>query len=279
MTEGLGRTAIATQVAARQEGGWRRTLHDVWIITQRNLLLDLRNPAVMVGSTAFPVSLMVIFTASFARVVVPEGSYGDYAQFLVPLSAVQGLLFSAVSVGTALFYDLRSGMDNRLRAMPIARAAALAGRILSGAGRLLVQTMLIVLVGHLLGFRFQAGIGAAIAFLLLPVIFAASFAWVAVWIAVRAQAAESVQVAITPWLLPLTFLSIGYVPLESFPDWLQGFVAINPVSSVTQALRGLSAGAPNPVPYALTVLIWSLGVSLIFGTLAVRAYQTRSTAR
>jgi ABC-2 type transport system permease protein len=264
----------AEQVAALQEGGLRRTLHDIGVVTQRNLLLDLRNPAVIVGATAFPVSLMVIFTASFAQVVMPGARYADYAQFLVPLSVVQGLLFSCISIGTALFYDLRNGMDARLRALPIARSTALAARILSGAGRLLTQVIIITLVGHLLGFRFQVGIGGAIAFLLLPVVFTSAFAWVAVFFAVRANAPESIQVSMTPWLLPLTFLSIGYVPKESFPDWLQGFVAVNPVSSVAQALRGLSAGG-DIWNHVLATLLWSLGITGIFGVLAVRAYRQR----
>ncbi|MEO1125544.1 MAG: ABC transporter permease [Cyanobacteria bacterium J06635_15] len=264
----------AERVAARQEGGLGRTLHDIWVVTQRNLLLDARSPAVIVGATAFPVSLMVIFTASFARVVLPEGSYAEYAQFLVPLSVVQGLLFSTVSVGTALYYDLKSGMDTRLRAMPIARSAALAARILGGAGRLLAQVIIIVLIGHLLGFRFQTGGLGAIAFLLLAVIFTSSFAWIAVFIAVRAGSAESIQVSMTPWLLPMTFLSVGYVPKEGFPDWLQGFVAINPVSSAAQALRGLASGG-EVVSHALATLLWSGAITAVFSSLAIRAYQRR----
>lgn len=262
-------------VATRREGGIARTLNDIALITQRNLLLDIRNPAVIVGATGFPVFLMLIFTASFARVVIPQGGYSDYAQFLVPLSIVQGLLFSTTSIGTALYNDLDSGMDTRLRTLPIARSALLAGRILGGAGRLLAQVIIITIVGYFIGFRFQTGIFSIIAFLLLPVIFASAFSWIAVFFAVKAKAAESVQVSMTPWLLPLTFLSIGLVPKESFPDWLQGFVAINPVSTAAQALRGLATGG-SAAGFVLQTLLWSAVITAIFSTLAIRAYQRRS---
>lgn len=262
-------------VAARREGGLKRTLHDVSILTQRNLLLDIRNPAVIVGATAFPIFLMVVFTAGFAKVVTPDGNYANYAQFLVPLSVLQGLLFSTVSMGVALYNDLDRGMDTRLRTMPIARATVLASRILGGFGRLLAQVIAIVLVGHLLGFRFQGGFLGMLGFLVLPPIFASSFAWIAMLIAVKAQAPESVQISMNPWLLPLTFLSIGYVPLEGFPEWLQGFVALNPVSSAAQALRGLATGNIE-VGYILITLAWSVAITILFSTLAIRAYQHRS---
>ncbi|WP_250123152.1 ABC transporter permease [Chroococcidiopsis sp. CCMEE 29] len=266
----------AELVATRQEGGIVRTLGDIALVAQRNLLLDLRNPAVLVGGTAFPVFLLLIFTASFAKVVIPEGNYANYAQFIVPLSTVQGLLFSTVSIGTTLYNDLESGMDRRLRTLPIARSAVLAGRILGGAGRLLVQVVIITLVGYSVGFRFQTGFLSIITFLLLPVVFASSFAWIAALIALKAKAVESVQVGITPWLLPLTFLSIGYVPKEGFPEWLQGFVAINPVSSAAQALRGLAAGGPV-AGFVAATLLWSAALTVVFGTLATRAYQRRSS--
>lgn len=265
----------AELVKTRQEGGIFRTLHDVFLITQRNLISDLRNPAVIIGATAFPVFLLLIFTAGFSRVVMPAGSYANYAQFILPLNVVQGLLFSTVSTGTALFNDLESGFDTRLRTMPIARSAVLAGRILGGAGRLLIQVIILVLVGHVIGFRFQTGFANMLAFFLLAVIFTSSFSWIAVFFATKAKSAESAQVAMTPWLLPLTFLSIGYVPKEAFPGWLQGFVAVNPVSAVAQALRGLASGGIT-TPFVLQTLVWSLAISLVFSILATRAYQHRT---
>ncbi|AFY33169.1 ABC transporter permease [Calothrix sp. PCC 7507] len=268
----LPRPTAAQLVSTHQEGDFIRTLGEITLIARRNLLLDWRNPSVIVGATGFPVFLLLIFTASFAKVVMPNGTYADYAQFLVPLTIVQGLLFSTIDTGTALYNDLNSGMDTRLRTLPIARSAVLAGRIFSSAGRLLIQVVIITLVGYLLGFRFQTSYLAIVPFLILPVIFTSSFAWLAVFFAVKFKTPESVQAAMIPWLLPLTFLSIGYVPQESFPDWLQGFVELNPVSVVAQALRGLSTGG-SVAGSAIATLLWSFALTLVFSTLATRAYS------
>jgi ABC-2 type transport system permease protein len=264
----------AQLVAVRQEGNFFHTLTEITIIASRNLILDLRNPAIIIGATAFPVFLLIVFTASFAKVVIPDGSYADYAQFLVPLSIIQGLLFSVINTGNSLYQDLTSGMDNRLRTMPIARSALLAGRIFSSAGRLFIQVGITTIVGYLLGFRFQTHFLAILTFFILPVVFAMSFAWLAVFIAVKVKSAESIQAAILPWLLPLTFLSIGYVPKEGFPNWIQGFVEINPVSSAAQALRGLSSGGLVVIP-VISTLLWSLVLTAVFSTLAIRSYHSR----
>jgi daunorubicin resistance protein C len=261
-------------IATRREDRWIRTLTDIAILTKRNLLLDLRNPEIIVSSALFPVFLLFVFTTSFAKVVFPTGTYADYAQFLVPLSVVQGLLFSCVNSGTTLYHDLTTNLDTRLRTLPIARSAVLAGRIAADAVRFLIQTLIIVAVGYEFGFRLQAGLLASLIFLILPVLFTTSFAWIALLIALKVKTTESIQALMFPWLLPLTFLSIGYVPKEGFPDWLQGFVAANPVSIVTQALRQLVLNRIE-IGLVLNVLLWSGALTLIFCPLAIRVYQRR----
>jgi ABC-2 type transport system permease protein len=266
--------AIAAMVAARREGGWVRSLQDIATVARRNLLLDIRNPAEILVSTAFPVSLLLVFTASFAQVVAPGESYSSYAQFLLPFTLIQGLIFNTVNIGNVFYEDLESGRDVRLRAMPIARLSAVGGRLLSSAGRLLFQISGIVLAGHLVGFRFYGGVLSTLGFFLLPIIFVLSIALVALYIAVGAKSAEAITAVMNPWILPLTFMSIGYVPKEGFPDWALGFVTRNPVSIISEAMRALAAG--EPAIRAVTVtLLWSLALIITFGPLTLRAYKRR----
>ncbi len=270
----LDSQAIAAMVAARREGGWMRSLQDMLIIARRNLLLDLRSPAEILVSTAFPVSLLLVFTASFAQIVAPGESYSSYAQFLLPFTLVQGLIFNTVNIGSTFYEDLDSGRDVRLRAMPIARLAAIGGRLLASAGRLLFQISGIVLAGHLVGFRFYGGPIGILGFFLLPVVFVLAIALVALYIAVGAKSSETITAVMNPWILPFTFLSIGYVPKEGFPDWALGFVTHNPVSVISEAMRALAAGEPAAKPVVIT-LLWSLALIITFGPLTLRAYKRR----
>ena len=231
-------------VAARKEGGLKRTLHDTAIVAWRNTLIEIRNPASILVSTVFAISLLFVFTASFARVVSPDAGFSGYAQFLLPFVTVQSLLFNTVNISNLFYEDLDNGMDIRLRAMPIARFAAVGGRLLASAGRLLFQIVGIVLAGCLIGFRFQGNLLDLLGFLLLPVIFTLSISLFGFYIAIGAKSAEAVAAALNPWILPLTFMSIGYVPKEGFPDWAQGIVTYNPVSIVSEAMRSLSKATP-----------------------------------
>ncbi|MGD1898480.1 MAG: ABC transporter permease [Phormidesmis sp.] len=265
---------IAAMVAARREGGLQRTLHDIVVVAWRNMLIDFRNPASLVVSALFSTSLLFVFTASFAQVVTPGEGFSGYAQFLLPLASVQGLMFNTVDIGVFFYNDLENGMDIRLRAMPIARLSAIGGRLLSSGARLLIQVATIVLAGHLIGFRFQGGLLGAIGFFLLPVVFTLSLALIGFYIAVGAKSAETVSAVLNPWILPFTFLSVGYVPIEGFPDWAQPIVTRNPVSILSEAMRSLASGEPA-LQNVIIILLCSLALCLLFGTLTVRAYQRR----
>ncbi|MGB7085896.1 MAG: ABC transporter permease [Phormidesmis sp.] len=266
--------AVAAMVAARREGGLGRTLHDISIVAWRNILLEVRSPASLLVSTAFTVSLLCVFTASFAQVVAPGESYSRYAQFLLPFTTVQGLLFNTVNISNFFYTDLENGMDIRLRAMPIARLSAVGGRLISSGARLLFQVVGIVLAGYLLGFRFQGGLWETLGFFLLPVVFTLSVALIGFYVAVGAKSSEAVSAVMNPWILPLTFLSIGYVPKEGFPDWAQGIVSHNPVSVLSEAMRALANGEQALWPIVIT-LGWSLVLMITFGWLTLRSYQQR----
>ena len=152
----------------------------------------VRTPAAIVAAVFMPLVLMVVMTAGFAKVVNPSGSYQDYINQVLPLFVVMGVAFSAVTTGVAAHRDLHSGMENRLRTLPIAPAAPLAGRIIGDASRNLITLVVLGLAGAAIGFRFHAGIGGALGAVALALLVGSAFAWLAVAAALRASSAESV---------------------------------------------------------------------------------------
>lgn len=266
--------AIAEMIRRRREGGPTRTVADIGHITARNLRIAGRTPGVVIGGTGFPIFMLLVFTASVGRVVDVGGDFSDYAQFLTPGMVMLGLLFASLHSGIAMVRDLQTGMLDRLRAMPIGRTSVLAGRILADGIIAAVQALLILAVGFGLGFRFQQELLAAVPFVVLPVVFASVWGWLAMAVAIRAGSAEVIQTAIAPFFLPLSFLSLVYIPESGFQTWAQPLVRANPLSHVIEAMRGLATGS-NLSDHVVATLIWSGLLGFAFAAIALWALRDR----
>lgn len=260
-------TAAAAAMPARPA-----ILDDTLVMAGRSIRVVSRTPAAVLSATFMPIILLLVMTASFSKVVLPGGSYGDYVNHVLPLFAVMGMIFSSVTTGVAAHRDLHSGMDNRLRTLPVASSAPLVGRIVGDATRNLLTLVVLGGVGVALGFRFRAGMVPALSTVGLALVFGFAFACIAVAVAARASSAEAMVSALNGLLLVLSFLSNGFVDTDDLPGWAQPVATLNPVSSVVDAMRALTQGGATTGP-VLEALAWSIGLSAVFGSLAVVAYR------
>jgi ABC transporter DrrB family efflux protein len=211
-------------------------------------------------------------TLGFAEVVMPGRSYTDYVNYSLPLFVVMGVVFAGLGTAVATYHDLHSGMDARLRTLPMARSAPLLGRVAADAVRNLATAVLVAAAGFALGFRFEAGAGRAVAFFVVPVVFGFAIAWFMVAVAILSSSAETAISVINALLLVLSFLSSGFVPVGELASWAQPLAEVNPLSSVIDAMRALAHGGALAEPL-LRTLAWTVGLTAVFGTLAVRGYR------
>ncbi|MFY1632863.1 ABC transporter permease [Solwaraspora sp. WMMB335] len=252
-------------------------LHDSLVMTGRTLRVTLRYPAVLFIAIVFPVILLLLLTASFATIVLPGQSYSAYVDFSLPLFAVMGVLFSTLGTAAAMLNDLQAGFDARLRTMPISASAPLIGRIAADAVRNLITLVLVVAVGTVVGFRFTTDPASIAGFFLLPLVFAVGIVWLVLAAAVRARSAESVTAGLNAAFLVASFLSTGMVPLADLPSWAQPIAAANPLSLLVDAMRVLAHGGELARPLLGTVA-WAVGLTVVFGPLAVLGYRHRRSA-
>ena len=236
----------------------------------RNLRVLSRSPVTVVQSVAFPTLLLLVLLAAFGRVV--GGSIDAYAARIVPLLVISGGAFGAMGTGIAVYTDRTAGMIDRLRSMPVARPAYLTGAIVADAGRALVAAVVLATVGHAFGFRFDAGVLAAVGFFATAVAFGTIWAWMAVRLGLTAQTPESVGSTMNGPILMLFFLSTGFVPVEGFPGYLQPIVRANPMSTAVATLQGLSAGGPVLTPFLQTIA-WVAGLTVVLAPSAIRRYS------
>ncbi|CAA9504719.1 MAG: Efflux ABC transporter, permease protein [uncultured Solirubrobacteraceae bacterium] len=248
---------------------------DTFVIAQRNLRRIPRAPDLLISFTVQPIMFILLFAYVFGGAIETPG-YDDYIDFLMPGIVVQAISFGGFVTAIGLSSDLEKGLIDRFRSLPMSRAAVLAGRTLADVATNLLQLTVLVVVGLLIGFTFDANVLEIVAGFALMLLFGYAFSWVFAWCALVASSGESAQAIGFILIFPLSFASSAFVPVESMPDWLQVFAEINPFTTLTDALRALWVGAPAGDDVWLAVL-WCVGLTAVFATLSVARYRRAVT--
>ena len=252
----------------------RWSVSDTLTITRRNLLVWLRVPAYIVFTVIQPVIFVLMFRYVFGGAIQIPGNV-SYVNFLIPGIIAQTAAFATFGTAIALAQELQKGVIDRLRSMPMARSAVLAGRLTADTIRMTVTILIVLGVGYLVGFSFQNGLWPAVGMIVLSIVFGVAICCIAAYTGLAIGDEESVQAFGLIWLFPLTFLSSAFVPIETMPGWLQAFANNQPVTYVVNTMRGLALGGPIWVSFWKSAL-WLIGIFVVFAPLAVRAYKRAS---
>jgi ABC transporter DrrB family efflux protein len=247
------------------------TLSDTAVIAKRNLLRIPRQPDLWSSFTIQPVIFVLLFVYVFGGAIQTPG-YPDYVDFLMPGIIVQTMSFGGFVTAIGLSDDLRKGLIDRFRSLPMARSAVLAGRTLADVGTNSVSLIVMVVVGLLVGFNFSSSPLEVVAGFALLLLFGYAFSWIFAFVALVSSSAEGAQTLGFLLIFPLTFASSAFVPPESMPSWLEAFANANPISTVVDATRALFVNAPAGNDVWAAVL-WCLGLIAVFSTLSVQRYR------
>jgi ABC transporter DrrB family efflux protein len=206
---------------------------------------------------------------------------------LIPGIAVQTAIFTAGNSGFALAEDRGKGFIDRLRSLPMARSAVLAGRVSADTLSNAVGLFIIIAVGVAVGFRPESIPGLLLGVLLL-LGFALATCFIFALVGMYASNVQTVNAATFPVIFPLTFASSAFVPTSTMPSWLRAFADHQPVTIVINAVRALTIGnvssaqreqlfaGQSTSSLVIQSLLWALGIGLVFGSLAVRRYNSTS---
>jgi ABC-2 type transport system permease protein/oleandomycin transport system permease protein len=198
---------------------------------------------------------------------------GHYVDFLMPGVFAQTVTFGAMNTAVGLATDLKGGLIERFRSLPMARSGVLAGRTLADAARNVFVVALMIAVGFAVGFRVGTNVFGLLAAAALLVFFGYAMSWSFAAIGLAVGDPETAQAAAFPLLAPLVFASSAFVPVASMPGWLQIFVRHQPVSVVVDACRHLMVGGHGSPLAAMT---WTVGLLVVLVPLAVRKYRRAS---
>lgn len=250
---------------------------DTWAITYRNLLRYIRLPQLIFFSLIQPIIFITLFNFVFGGALSNAGAafHGKYINYLLPGIMVQVTLFGGLQTGVGLARDINSGIIDRFRSLPMSRAAVLAGRTLADLIRNAVVVVIMLALGFAYGFRFNNGFDGAIYMIITLLIFGFAFSWFAAFLGMVIKDEETAQLAGFVFVFPLVFASAAFVPVSSMASWLQHFANNQPITFAATAARSYAFGAPMSGAI-WKLLIWSLGIMLIFIPLSIYAYRRQT---
>lgn len=202
------------------------------------------------------------------RDVIATGEM-SYTQYVLPAVVVQAMLFGALTTTDRAAWDKINGLSTRMRTLPISPYAMLTARMTYCLIRGGLAVAASFLAAYYFGFRLTSGLGYAAAFVLMALMLTLGLSFGADATGTKAGRTEvASQLLLVPQLL-LVLLSTGLAPLDAFPSWLQGFVRYQPVSQITEAMRGFTSGHVDAGTVGVG-LAWCVGLLLVLGTIAVR---------
>ncbi|WP_309065855.1 ABC transporter permease [Microbacterium sp.] len=244
------------------------------VLIGRSLRHSLRDGESLLMAVLLPVMLMLMFTWVFGGAIDPSGGYVDY---VVPGIILTCAGFGASSTAAYVASDMRNGIIDRFRTMPLRASAVLTGHVVASLLRNLIATAIVVGVGVLVGFRPDATVleWVATTAVIALYILAITYLFAAIGLASGSPEAASGYGFI---LLFLPYLSSAFVPVASMPDWLQPVARHQPITPVVETLRGLLMGTPfDSEPW--TALAWCAGILVVAVTWGAWTFRRKAGRR
>jgi ABC-2 type transport system permease protein len=216
---------------------------------------------------------------------IETGQPGGYVQLLMPGIFVQTVAFTLAATASGLAEDMKKGLIDRFRSLPIARSALVIGRTLGDSLLNIVVLAVMGLAGYLVGWRPTSGLFNVILAFLFLLFFGYALSWVGIYIGLSARDARVVQNVSFLVTFPLTFLSNAFAPTTGMPRPLQYVAEWNPVSTMVAACRqlfglenqfGATAGSfPSENPLTMSLIYMAI-IMIIFVPMSVKKYKNAS---
>jgi ABC-2 type transport system permease protein len=276
-------TVRSTLTAPTPRSWFGSRVHDVVVLTRRNLLHILREPLQLSDVTVQPVLFTLLFVYVFGSGVPIHG--GNYKEFAIAGLMLLNLTTSSMGTAVGLISDLTTGAIDRFRTLPMWRSAVLVGRSVADLLSAAICLGIVALTGLAIGWRPDASAPSIAAAFGVALLFSYALSWACACLGIVSKGPESAQGIGLIILFPLAIVSNAMVPTAGMPGWLQVIANWNPVSAVTAAARHLF-GNPNPSSAlhdwpmqhpVVAAVAWSLAILAVFAPLAAHLFRRKTT--
>ena len=236
-------------------------------------MLKIRHvPEQLFDVTLSPIIFLLMFTYLFGGAIA--GSTGEYLQFVLPGILVMTVVFITVYTGVGINNDIKKGVFDRFRSMPIWRPSVIVGALCADVVRYTMASAVVIILGIILGYRPEGGMTGVLLAILLLNVFSSCLSWAWIVLGLVMRTPESLMAVSMMLLMPLTFVSNVFVPPQTMPGWLEAAVKVNPVTHLVTAVRGFMAGTLASTEIGW-VLLTSAILLILFAPLAMYFYRNK----
>ncbi|MEJ7876553.1 MAG: ABC transporter permease [Solirubrobacterales bacterium] len=253
-----------------------QAISDTLVLAKRNLIRIVRAPDLLTAFTIQPVMFVLLFVYVFGGAIQVPPIFEGYADFLIPGIVVQNIAFGGFATALGLSADLQQGLIDRFRSLPMARSAVLAGRTIADIATNLLSMSILIGVGLLVGFEFNAPITHVLLGILLMIMLGYAFSWVFAYIGMISSTPEAANAFGFMTIFPLTFISSAFVPVQSMPAALEAFANANPFTTAVDAMRHLWQGAPANTDVWVAFL-WTIVITIVFFFISTAKYKSATS--
>jgi len=255
---------------------------DAVTITRRNLRKIWRVPDILVFTLISPIMFVLLFAFVFGGAIGSQDTGVDYVEFLIPGIFVQTVVFGATFTGYSLAEDIKKGIIDRFRSLPMSPSAVVIGRTVSDIGINVLSLCVMSVTGLIIGWRLRGSFLDAVIGYVVILLFAFAISWIMAFVALLVRSPEVVNNASFIVIFPVTFIANTFVSVGSLPAPLAAVAQWNPVSAVAQAARerfgNLGPGAVTPDVWSLQhpiayALLWIAVILAVFVPLSVWQYR------
>ncbi len=233
---------------------------DIFVLVKRSLRPIFTNIDQILGLTIQPIMFMLLFRYVFGGSI--NTGEVTYVNFLVAGILVQMAAFGSLTTSLSVATDIRRGIIDRFKTLPIASIGVIIGHVVSDLIRNILSSIILILVSLLVGFHPVASFVEWLQILGIVLLFTFAMSWIAAILGLLAKSIEAVQWMGFFFVFPLTFASAAFAPTESMPKYLRIFAENQPVTHVIEAIRALMVGTPVG-DHALMASSWCLAIILI----------------
>lgn len=275
-------TGAGSPAPHRETRGGRKTWSDILVLSQRNLRHMVRDPFEVVVGASTPLVMALLFGYVFGDAMSATGAE-EYRTFLVPAMLAMVMLHGIAGTAAGIARDTDRGVMSRFRSMPMSPMAILGARTLTDMIRATLEIVVLLLgCAALMGWRFENGLGGALAAVGLILLFRFALVWLGVVLGLLIPNPDAAGALVYPLTFPVAMLSTSFLPAAAMPSWLSPVAEWNPMSAVVTATRDLFGNPslpteawPSQNALLLALLIPTLVIA-VCAPMAVRRFRSLS---